>query len=408
MNTYLKKHALYPVQIPQKTDPTLGMAIVIPCFNEESLIPVFESLQACVLPPREWEVIAIVNASENADNNVLAKNEHCYLEAKEWVSKEEQNRFHILNFPNLPKKHAGVGLARKIGMDEAVRRFPDDGIIVNLDVDCTVSRNYLVEIERHFTETNCDGCGIYFEHPLDGISADIQQAIVQYELYLRYFINMQCIIDFPWAFQTIGSAMAVRSDVYQKQGGMNRRKAGEDFYFLQKVIELGHFSELNTATVYASPRKSDRVPFGTGKAVNQITENEGNYSAYHPQSFSNLSALFQLIPQLYGQNENVINGRFKELPAPIATYLNSQNWTEKLVSINKFTSTKDAFRKRFFREFNAFQLMKFCHHSRDHFHPDISVAEAIHELFDRLNLTYQNDMKDALLVLREYDRKTFA
>lgn len=404
MNKYLQKHALYPTQINQETHENLGIIIVIPCYNEESLIPVFESLKACSQPEKEWEVIAVVNSSENADDQILTKNEQCYLEVKEWIWKEKQTRFHVLHFPSLLKKHAGVGLARKIGMDEAVRRLADDGIIVNLDVDCTVSENYLTEIEGHFSMTNCDGASIHFEHPLKDITDEIEHAIVQYELYLRYFINMQKLIGFPWAFQTIGSAMAVRSHVYQKQGGMNRRKAGEDFYFLQKVIELGRFSELNTATVFASPRKSDRVPFGTGKAVNDITQNNGNYSAYHPKSFQNLKALFTIVPELYKRDDLEIANSLKELLKAISTYLESQNWKEKLISINKLTSTKEAFIKRFFREFNAFQLMKFCHYSRDHFHPDISVEKAIEELFDKLQLPHQNTLKNSLLVLREYDR----
>ena len=40
----------------------------------------------------------------------------------------------------LPTKHAGVGLARKIGMDEAVRRLEEagktKGLILNVDSDC--------------------------------------------------------------------------------------------------------------------------------------------------------------------------------------------------------------------------------------------------------------------------------
>ncbi len=33
------------------------------------------------------------------------------------------------------------------------------------------------------------------------------------------------------AYHTIGSSMAVRCSAYAKIGGMNRRKAGEDFIF---------------------------------------------------------------------------------------------------------------------------------------------------------------------------------
>ena len=49
-----------------------------------------------------------------------------------------------------PVSKWGVGLARKTGMDEAVRRFNSinrpDGVILNIDADCTVDSNYFIEI----------------------------------------------------------------------------------------------------------------------------------------------------------------------------------------------------------------------------------------------------------------------
>jgi hypothetical protein len=36
----------------------------------------------------------------------------------------------------------------------------------------------------------------------------------------------------------------------------------------------------------------------------------------------------------------------------------------------------DGFQTRFFRYFNAFLIMKYLHHARDHFYPDTDVAEA--------------------------------
>ncbi|MEZ4848575.1 MAG: hypothetical protein R3B93_08135 [Bacteroidia bacterium] len=72
------------------------------------------------------------------------------------------------------------------------------------------------------------------------------------------------------AFHCVGSSMAVRSIAYQKRGGMNRRKAGEDFYFLQKFIAEGTLAELSTTKVIPSPRASEKVPFGTGRAIKKL------------------------------------------------------------------------------------------------------------------------------------------
>src|SRR5439155_13493988 len=102
---------------------------------------------------------------------------------------EPRLRFHLLHFPELLPKHTSVGLARKIGMDEAARRFDDvgkshEGIIVGFDADCRCEENYLVAVERHFQNyDDAPGCSVYFEHPLEGLLDPIvYEAYVYYEL----------------------------------------------------------------------------------------------------------------------------------------------------------------------------------------------------------------------------------
>ena len=63
---------------------------------------------------------------------------------------------------------------------------------------------------------------------------------------------------------TIGSAFAVTANAYIKRGGMTRSQAGEDFYFLQTLAQIGTVGEITTTKVYPSARLSDRIPFGTG------------------------------------------------------------------------------------------------------------------------------------------------
>ncbi len=81
---------------------------------------------------------------------------------------------------------------------------------------------------------------------------------------------------------------------------MNKRKAGEDFYFIQKIIELGNYTELNTTGVIPSPRISNRVPFGTGKAIGDwVKQGSEEYFTYHPQTFRDLIPLTSNIDKLY-------------------------------------------------------------------------------------------------------------
>src|SRR5688572_16087564 len=259
------------------------MIIVIPCFSEPALLACLHSLWRCERPTRAVEIIVVINSSESSPPEVLEQNRRTTAEAELWAREDCDRAFriHFLHTPNLPRKHAGVGLARKIGMDEALHRFDQlnqlEAPIVCFDADSTCDPNFLTEIESHFsTHPKSPGCSIYFEHPVDlsetNVSSPTQnstlktqnsivEAITLYELHLRYYVQALRFAGFPHAFHTIGSSMAVRAEAYLRQGGMNKRQAGEDFYFLHKIIPLGNFGEVNTTRVVPSSRASDRVPF---------------------------------------------------------------------------------------------------------------------------------------------------
>lgn len=299
-----------------------------------------------------------------------------------------RRRVHLLHFPRLPAKHAGVGLARKIGMDEAARRFDDigrsaEGIIICYDADCCCARNYLCSIERHFLENpQSPACSIYFEHPLEGpLDPDVYEAIAVYELHLRYYVQALRYVGFPYAHHTIGSCMAVRAGIYQKQGGMNRRQAGEDFYFLHKVMPLGGFADLTETKVIPSPRDSDRVPFGTGRAVrNYLTE--GTILTYPLEAFLDLKMLFHLVPSFWHGGDISDTTPAESLPESIRTFLDQENFPAAQKEILENTSTEPAFRKRFFQWFNGFRVMKFVHYERDHVYGGRSVSEEAKRLLN--------------------------
>ncbi|MEM6321708.1 MAG: glycosyltransferase family 2 protein [Bacteroidota bacterium] len=390
----------------------MGIVVVIPAYKEEFLLLSLMSLKKCDLPLGDVEVIIVINDSEVDTAATKALNQKVFQQTLEWCQKNStlRRKFRVIYQDNLPKKFGGVGLARKIGMDEACFRLEKarnkKGIIVCFDADSRCAENYLVEIEKHFQKhPKTPACSIHFEHPLRGFDYDpeVYEAIMYYELHLRYFIGVQRLAGCPFAYQTIGSSMAVRADFYQKQGGMNRRKAGEDFYFLQKMIALGNFTELNTTTVFPSPRISDRVPFGTGKAVGEIVQQKGQYLTYNPLIFKDLATFFGKLETLYtleGDWESIA------LPPSITDYLASLHFEERLAEIRGNTSNLTAFKKRFFRWFNAFQVMKYAHFARDHFYENIPVTEAARDLLSQLGIpTVEEDVKRLLITFRKLDRE---
>ena len=405
--TYLQKHRFVERQISASPPPDLSAVVVIPCHSEPHLFRTLASLERCEVPEGVVEVIIVLNAGSHHEDAIHVQNESVCAEMAQWSRVSRKHTYHLLYFPQLPRKHAGVGLARKIGMDEAVDRLEQAGRpqapIICLDADTTVAPNYLSGLIQWFEmHPKAEACSLHFEHPLEGrdFSPQIYEGIIRYELFLRYYIQALREAGYPYAYHTIGSAMAVRADAYQRRGGMNRRKAGEDFYFLHKFIPHGGFGELMSTCVYPSPRPSLRVPFGTGKAIHQWLDNtSGSYPAYARQTFQDLHLFIQQIPALTSPQKLAF-------PKPLQEFLDQEKWEEALVEIRKHSASPAAFLKRFYQWFDALKVLKFVHYARDHHYPDEPVERVAAQLYEELNGTGTAPAsgKELLFAYREWQR----
>ncbi len=412
MNAYLEKYGFQEPKIIHPVSDDLNIIVVIPCHNEPNICETLDALQICEQPTLEVEVIIVINHSEIAEESIIVRNQQTKEEVGVWLSVNKPffNCFTIVEV-TLPKKHAGVGLARKIGMDEAVNRFDkidkQNGVIVCLDADCKVASNYFQAIEHHFQmETKTPGCAIQYQHPLEGDEyTDLHYSgIINYELFLRYYNLGLIYAGFPYGYHTVGSSMAVRSLTYQKQGGMNKRKAGEDFYFLHKIISLGGFTELNTTCVFPSPRTSDRVPFGTGKAMHDFlnSDNYTQYPTYDVKVFDILKSLIDDLLLIYESND------YKSKREVLNQFNNSIAFHDKVNEIKNNTTDFKSFKKRFFQFFDAFKVLKFVHFARDNGYPNKEIKGEVLELCKWMNIQPANDKldkKSLLLHLRVIEAK---
>ncbi len=419
-NTYLSKSSFCEKQIAEAPLPDLGLVIVIPCHNEPHLLKTLNALAACTLPKCKVEVIVVINAEENSSQEILKENTFTEIELERWIIKNDSAALRYFYITNnaLPAKDAGVGLARKIGMDEAVRRFDncdnENGVIVCLDSDCTVESNYLTSLESHFLlHPSATGCSVYFEHPLEGddFVPQVYEGIIRYELFLRYYNCGLRFSGYPFAWHTIGSSMAVRTKIYQQQGGMNKRKAGEDFYFLTKLFPLGGFTELNDTTVFPSPRPSERVPFGTGKAITKwLEEGTNNLPTYHPKTFTDLAELVQLVPELYAASVDTITQKTLHLSPALLAFLSDNDVENKLTEINGNVKSKEQFINRFYRWFGNFMVLKFVHFARDNYYGQQSIEAAAKDLLNTAGIEFNETItaKELLLLYRELERNNKA
>lgn len=386
---YIQNNIVYPPFIKEEASPSLSMLVMIPCLNEPEIIRTLESVWACELVDSFCEVLVVVNDSESSPEPVKAINRETFNQLLDWKQANDRSNLvlHPFYVPSVQAKFAGAGMARKIGMDEAIRRFNADnkpeGVIVSLDSDCLVSSNYLKRIEQVFYENkSCFAATINFRHRFEEMEDPRQEAgIRMYEDYLHYYKHALDFAGFPNSIYTIGSAFAVRAGAYVKQGGMNRRQAGEDFYFLHKLTKLGQLVEIADAFVYPSGRVSDRVPFGTGAAMTKwMNFTEDLTLTYNFAAFIDLKELFDSVVLLFKCSSTHYTEILTSLPATVQEYLNDITFEEELAEINRNSATPESFRKRFFQVFDAFQVLKFLNMVHERHYQRQNLPEAIRQL----------------------------
>ncbi|MEX2591748.1 MAG: family 2 glycosyl transferase [Anditalea sp.] len=375
LSTYAQRFKVKEAYFTHHPDPDLCMSIVIPAYKEPNILTTLRSLAACRPPSGKVEVIITVNAPENAGKDTLLINQATVQQIEQWKGEEQPDFIQVLVIreESLPRKHAGAGWARKIGMDEAARRWEKtgkDGPIICLDADCTVSQDYLITAENSFADPAIKVGHFYFEH-LYQKEPDLvlREGIVQYELHLRCYIQGLKLAGYPFAVHTVGSCMAVRTSAYVKAGGMNRRKAGEDFYFLHKLVPLGGWKDI-PATVYPSCRISDRVPFGTGRSQTEWQKNSSTFLTYHPDIYSLLKPLFDSVPDWYIHEVNI------EGFSPVVKDM--LNHVEIIPMVNKMKSqsnSPEVFWRRLWQWMDGFMVLRFTHYLRDHGFPNQPVKE---------------------------------
>lgn len=351
---------------PEHVEITPEMVVVVPCYNEPELDLTLESLNACKHPGCDVEILVVVNDSDDDVPEIKIQN-RLTIEQIETIKNQTPDWLHISSVyaTNLPAKHAGAGWARKIGMDWAVSLFNQknnpDGIILSLDADTLVEENYLEIVYQHFSKNRHEiASTLYFEHPLEVVEHG--DAVFLYELYMRYYKHAIDYTGFPNSLYTVGSCFAVKASAYVAQGGMNRRKAGEDFYFLHKLMPFGVIGAINETTVYPSSRISTRVPFGTGPALKQFVEGNRDLNYTYPlKLFKVLQSLFSKVELLYGQETTNIDDLVSDIL--LVDFLQETGFVGQLNSLKKNCSNLAVFKKRFFHLFDAFKILKwlnFC------------------------------------------------
>ncbi len=279
----------------------------------------------------------------------------------------------------LPAK-GGVGLARKIGLDRALRVLHEngasEGLLLSTDADTLVEPSYLQAVRNHFRDPQAWAAIVPYAHRLDG-SPEECAAIIAYEIYLRYHALGLGHAGSPYAFPTIGSTIVCSARAYATSGGMNRRQAGEDFYFLQQLAKTGRVGDVTGTTIHPAGRSSDRVPFGTGRWVKQRLAGEQDLVLYHPEVYRVLGKWLAAILGHLAEGPAAILDHAQAIAPPLRSFLEQQGFATVWVRLQENARDDNALLDQFHRWFDGFKTLKLIHHLRDHGLPNRQTFTAV-------------------------------
>ena len=406
VNQYFNRFPFRKINIALEPSNDLKIIVVIPSYNEKNIQPTIDSL---FLKQDDFsfnvEVIVLINNSESEIEEIKEQNLLTLKKLQNLSKTYIKSNMHLVPvlIGDLDSKHAGVGWARKLGMDLATQRFRTinfNGTIVGLDADTVVESNYFNSIYSFFLNNNYNAASIHFEHPISGDSfSDIHfKQIIYYELHLRYYKNSLKYSNLPYSFHTIGSAFASTASAYARQGGMNRRKAGEDFYFINKLIKGEIFGEINDTKVMPSPRVSNRVPFGTGRAILEGLNAQKDLSLTY--DFQSFEIIYSWINRI--ENKDFKYGNFPEI---LKAYIGEEIWIKHHTMMLNNTNSHKSYLKLFYNIFDAFWMLKFIHFLRDNYYPNTSLLDNTNALLIKMGYPIMGSITSQLGFFRKLDKK---
>lgn len=301
----------------------------------------------------------------------------------------------------------GVGLARKTGCDLAIKWMDDGAItgdwIYSSDADAALPADYferLPTFEALAKSSNREPCVVAtlpFTHTATG-DRHCDQATALYELQLHHYVLGLEHANSPYAYHTLGSALAITADAYVKVRGFPKRAGGEDFYLLNKAAKLGGVARPGGECIGLESRASLRVPFGTGPAVTRIMNSEEPQTLalfYHPACFDALRATLATLPALYTQASSgpkdpvtpntisaervlaqlLIEGLSDELAVQAVDQLIAMGLPLALEHCARQSKSLEQYMRQFHQWFDGFKTLKFIHGLRDRGWPKQSLQQ---------------------------------
>ena len=363
LENYLKKRAVSsPWKLSETPEKKFKFSIVIPAYNE--LDSLFTALNSINKNNKDLLlstiVVVVINNSEKSpktfkNNNLLT------------IKQLEKSKFDFnLKFVDasskgleLPEKYAGVGLARKIGIDLILpHMISKKSLILCTDADVTVSPNYLLIVSNYFTHNNSSAAVLGFKHRKANIKI-IDSEIQIYENYLKDTAKQLKYAGSPYSYVSMGSTMVCTVEAYCAVGGMPKRKATEDFYFLQALSKFDTVESINKELIFPSSRPISRVYLGTGFRMKQVQNGLRISSLYFDENaFAYLAQWIAAVKSCRDLNITSLLSKTNKIHPQFNTFIKEEGISKVWIKLQQNSKSNKQFINQFHRWFDGLKTIK--------------------------------------------------
>ena len=421
--------------LEQFPSATWDYVVTIPACGEHEYLPgALDSIANCQAVGNKSRVLCIVvlNGNQAREMEFKASNK----KMRDWLAKLTIPIFSGLNpdgtcpqslvswqgieilivdrsqEPWLIPSDQGVGMVRKIGADIALLLISAGKIasrwIHNTDADARVPSDYFLRTSEQIVSTagkaKKASCYIYPYQHIPNPNMGQQEhniywpAVIDYELWLRYYVAGLQWAGSCYAYPSIGSLLACHSLAYARTRGFPKKMAGEDFYFQNKLAKMGSMLNLDGEPIRLLTRPSSRVPFGTGQGtikISQLNQAGQQYEVYHPLVFDFLKGFLAaagdwlLAPEKTTDEKQAVfySALQKLLPARGQKEIDRAEWLQNLLielqvfknlsAAEKRSRSSEGAKQQFDDWFDSFRTLKLIHRLRDDLYGSLALGEAL-------------------------------
>ena len=334
--------------------------ISIPCYDEYQYL--FKTLESINRQDKVFLkntlVSIVINNSSAETQKIINNNNRTFKKLLKTTYNYEiliVDAFSLNN--SLNEKDAGVGMARKISVDMTLKWSHPNSIICFIDADTELSTDYLSKIQSSYMKHQWHAATVNFEHLRD--ESKTIDLIDNYEKFLKETSTNLKKSGSPYSYIPLGSTMLCTQSTYILAGGMNKRKAAEDFYFLQELQKFRNIFSITDVLIYPSSRSSDRCYLGTSTRMKKCLEGELHISDLHysDESYQILRNWIDLALSSNQKNSVDILKKCKDIHSDLPGFLIEYNFSKAWDGILKSPSDIH-FVKQFHRWFDAFKTFK--------------------------------------------------